>query len=187
MVSGILVRVGIGIIGATVLAALVGLMLPSTFEVERSLVINATPARIHSFTSDLTRWPEWVPWLNKDPNLVVTYGDLTTGVGASQTWTGDDSDGELLFTRCDPAWGITYDLTFNKNTYTSTRSLQYRPGAGGTEVVLNMTGDFGNNILARYFRGLMPSLLGPQFQEGLARLKMVAEKSELEEGPLPEG
>ena len=43
MVSGILVRIGIGIIAATVLAAVIGLFLPSTFEIEKSVVIKAEP------------------------------------------------------------------------------------------------------------------------------------------------
>ena len=119
MVSGILVRIGIGIIAATVLAAVIGLFLPSTFEIEKSVVIKAAPERIHQFTGDLDRWPEWTPWLKEDPDLVVTVGDQTTGVGATQAWTGGSSDGELTFTRCDPGWGISYDMTFNKKNYIS--------------------------------------------------------------------
>ncbi len=186
MVSKILLRIGIGIIAATVLAAVVGLFLPSTFEIEKSVVIRAAPERIHQFTGDLTRWPEWTPWLNEDPSLVVTIGDQTSGVGASQVWTGDSSDGELALTRCDPDWGIAYTMAFNKKTYTSTGSLEYNPVAGGTQVVWKMIGDNGNNIMARYFAGLMPSLIGPQFEEGLARLKLVTERAEIEGAPVPE-
>jgi hypothetical protein len=187
MVSGILIRVGIGVVAATVLAAIVGLFLPSTFEVEKSLVIRATPEQIHTFTGDLTRWPEWVAWLRDDPDLEVTYGDLTAGVGASQTWTSESSDGHLTFTRCDPDWGVSYELVFSKNTYTSVRSIMYRAVPDGTEVVWHMSGDNGSNLMARYFVGLMPSLLGPQFEEGLARLKLLVEKSRIEGELVPEG
>lgn len=186
MVSGILLRIGIGVIAATVLAGVVGLFLPSTFEVEKSLVIKASPELIHEFTSDLTRWPEWTPWLNEDPDLVVTLGGITSGEGASQTWQGGSSEGRLLITRSDPAAGIAYEMTFSKKTYTSVGSLEYRPVPGGTEVVWHQTGDNGNNIMARYFAGLMPSFIGPQFAEGLARLKLVCEKSSLEGTPVPE-
>ena len=185
MVSGILLRIGIGVVAATVLAAVVGLFLPSTFEVEKTVVIKATPTRIHEFTSDLARWAEWTPWLNEDPSLVVNLGEQTSGEGASQTWSGDSSDGELSLTRCDPAWGIAYKMAFNKKSYTSKGSITYRPVAGGTEVVWNMIGDNGDNIMARYFAGLMPSLIGPQFEEGLARLKLVSERAEMEGAPVP--
>lgn len=187
MVSGILIRIGIGVIAATVLAAIVGFFLPSTFEVEKSILIKAPPERIHQFTGDLKLWPEWVAWLRDDPDLEVTLGDMTTGVGANQSWTSDSSDGHLTFTRCDPVWGVQYDLTFSKNNYTSMRSITYQPHPEGTEVVWHMTGDNGNNLMARYFVGLMPAMLGPQFEEGLARLKMLTERSELEGEPVPEG
>ena len=187
MVSNILLRVGIGVVAAAVLAAVVALFLPSTFEVQESLVIKASGERIHEYVGDLTHWPDWVSWLQEDPDLVVTLGDRTTGVGASQSWQGDSSDGHLVFTRCDPGWGVTYELTFSKNTYTSLRSIQYRAVPEGTEVVWHITGDNGNNLMARYFAGLMPSLIGPQFEEGLARLKMAAEKDQVMEPAVPEG
>ena len=132
MVSGILVRVGIGIIAATLLAAVIGLFLPSTFEIEKSVVIKAAPERIHQFTGDLSRWPEWTPWLKEDPNLVVTVGDQTTGVGATQAWTGGSSGGELTFTRCEPDWGIAYDMTFSiisKSSKTLIISIHPEPEA----------------------------------------------------------
>jgi hypothetical protein len=178
MLSKVLTRIGIGIGGATVLVVFVGFLLPSTFEVTRTVVIKAGPEHIHEFTGDLARWSEWTPWLKDDPNLVVTMGDKTTGVGAGQTWRSGSNDGHLAFTRCDPAWGIAYDMAFDRNTYESTGSLQYRPVDGGTEVVWTMTGDNGMNILARYFGFLMPSMIGPMFEEGLTRLNSVSSRLE---------
>ena len=187
MVSGILFRIGIGVVGATVLAAIVGLFLPSTFEIEKTVVIKAPPEIIHEFTGDLAQWPQWNPWLEEDPNQVVTFGTATTGPGASQTWEGGASDGQMSFTRCDPNWGVAYDMVFKKNSYTSTGSLLYQPVTDGTEVVWHMTGDSGNNIMARYFIGLMPSMVGPQLEEGLARLKLISEKSQADQDTVPEG
>ena len=116
--------------------------------------------------------------MKDDPNLVVTLGDKTTGVGASQAWQGDSSVGHLAFTRCDETWGIAYDMAFDQSTYESTGSFQYKPVPEGTEVVWTMTGDNGMNILARYFGALMPTMIGPMFEEGLARLKMVSERAD---------
>jgi hypothetical protein len=185
MVSGILLRIGIGVVAATILAAIVGFFLPSTFEVERSLVIEASPERIHQFTGDLTRWPEWVGWLQDDPDLAITLGPLTSGTGAGMSWASEGGEGSLTITRSDPAWGVAYDLVFSKNGYTSRRSLTYHQGPGGTEVRWLLQGDNGNNIMARYFVGLMPSLLGPKLDEGLARLKTLALEAEMD--GVPEG
>ena len=185
--GGILMRIGIGVAAATVLAAIVGLFLPSTFEVEKTVVIKASPEIIHEFTDDLAQWPQWNPWLKEDPNQVVTFGATTTGQGASQAWEGGASDGHMSLTRSEPNWGVAYDMSFKKNSYTSTGSLLYRPVTDGTEVVWHMTGDSGNNLMARYFVGMMPSMVGPQFEEGLAHLKLISEKSQAHQDTVPEG
>ena len=187
MVSGILMRIGIGVVAATVLAAIVGLFLPSTFVVEKEVVVKASPETIHEFVGDLAQWTQWNPWLEEDPNQVVTFGATSSGQGASQSWEGGASDGQMSLTSSNPTWGVAYEMTFKKNSYTSTGSLLYRPVEDGTEVFWHMTGDSGNNIMARYFIGLMPSMVGPQFEEGLARLKLISEKSQAEQDTVPEG
>ncbi len=187
MMSRIIIRIGIGVVAATVLAAIVGLFLPSKFVVEKEVVVKASPETIHEFVGDMAQWTQWNPWLQEDPNQVVTSGETTTGPGASQSWEGGASDGHMSFTSCNPASGVSYEMTFKKNSYTSTGSLLYRPVADGTEVFWHMTGDSGNNIMARYFIGLMPSLVGPQFEEGLARLKLISEKAEAQKTAVPEG
>jgi len=186
MMGRILIRIGIGVVAATVLAAVVGLFLPSTFVVEKEVLVKASPETIHEFVGDLAQWPQWNPWLEEDPNQVVTFGTATTGPGASQTWEGGASDGHMSFTSCNPTWGVAYEMTFKKNSYTSTGSLLYTTVADGTEVFWHMTGDSGNNIMARYFIGLMPSLVGPQLEEGLTRLKLISEKSQAEQDTVPE-
>ena len=186
MMRKILTRVGIGVGAATVLVVAVGFLLPRTFEVSKTMVIKAKPARIHEFTGDLARWNQWAPWLKDDPTLVVTPGEKTTGAGASQTWSGKSSDGHLAFTRSDPTWGISYNMAFGKSTYEATGSLLYRKVPEGTEVVWSMTGDNGRNIMARYFGFLMPSMIGPMFDEGLARLKLISERADSTASAVPE-
>jgi hypothetical protein len=187
MVSQLLMRIGIGVVAATVLAAIVGYFLPSTFEIEISLVIKAPPERIHTFTGDLAQWPEWNAWLKDDPALIVTPGDLTAGEGASQTWASGSGEGSISLTRCDPDWGVAYEMAFSKKTFSTAGTLRYETVDDGTEVVWNMVGDNGGNIMARYFAGLMPSLIGPQLEENLARLKLTAERAHAESGAVPEG
>jgi hypothetical protein len=187
MGKAILIRVGIGVLAATALVVVVALFLPKSYTVTRSVVVNAPPAEIHLFTGDLNRWPEWTPWLNEDPTIVVTVGQETTGVGASQTWVGESGDGELTFTRSDPDWGIAYDMAFDQGKYRSQNSMEYRTVGGATEVFWIMTGDHGPNPLERYFGIFMPAMIGPMFDEGLARLKLVTEKARAEGETFPGG
>lgn len=187
MGKAIFIRVGIGVLAATVLVVVVALFLPNSYSVTRSVVINAPAARIHTYTGDLTRWPEWTPWLKEDPTIEVTLGDTTTGVGASQTWVGESGGGELTFTRSDPAWGIAYDMAFDRGKYRSRNTMEYQAAGESTEVSWTMTGDHGPNPLERYFGIFMPAMIGPMFDEGLARLKLVSEKAATPDEVVPGG
>src|SRR5262245_46587188 len=92
----------------------IGLVLPNHYQLKRSVTISAAPPAVHTFVSDLKKWPDWAPWQDEDPTIKVTYGPKTSGVGASQTWTGKSGDGRLAFTKCDDQ-GVAFDMVFIEN------------------------------------------------------------------------
>lgn len=174
----ILKRVGIGIALATILVIAVGFALPSSYTISRAVTINATPARIHTFTGDLEKWPDWTPWATADPSIVISYGDTTEGVGAHQSWTGNSGGGELTLTRSDPAWGVAYDMNMDHGKYISEATMVYENAGSATEVIWTMTGENGKNPFSHYFGLMMDPMVGPMFEDGLNRLKLEAEKSD---------
>ena len=125
-----------------------GMLLDKSYELERSIVINAQPAEIHTLTGDLARWDEWAPWKKHDPSVNVTLGDKTTGVGASQTWTSDQGDGDLVFTLWDPTSGVEFDMGFGAgdNKIRSRGVISYEPVEGGTRVTWAMSGLWGGDV-----------------------------------------
>ncbi len=168
--------VGIGILAATLVVAIIGLILPSQYSVQRELVINTSPERIHQFTSDLETWPQWTPWFKDDPSLEITLGTITQGQGANQDWTAKKGGGRLTLTRSEPNWGVTYDMKLSGSRPQSTCAMRYQVMADSTLVVWEMSGDMGWNLVGRFFNLLMDPMVGPMFDDGLARLKMLAEK-----------
>jgi hypothetical protein len=175
MIGPILRRIGIGVGLATLVFVAVGLFLPRTYTVSRSVVIAAPQARIHELCDDLERWPSWTPWFRSDPGMVITLGAVTRGVGAHQSWRSADGAGELTFTRSDPDWGVAFDLDFVDRGEEAVSTIRYAPVDGGVEVTWDMTGDNGWNIFARFLGVVMDPLFGPMFEDGLDRLKLVAE------------
>lgn len=153
----------------------VGLLLPAEYEVERSVLIEADNEAIHTLVGDLRQWPEWTPWLDMDPTIETTFGEITTGVGAHQSWSGKSGGGKLTFTECDLETGIVYDMTFDEDSYESVGRIEYASAAGGVEVRWTMTGEIGMNPVSRYFGALMDMMVGPMFDKGLKNLKSVAE------------
>ena len=155
----------------------VGFLTPSDYDVSTSIVIEASPAEVHVWVGDLTKWPEWAPWHAADPTIVTTFGDKITGVGASQTWTSaEDGDGELELTRCDPATGIAYDMAFimDGERMPASSSMDYEVVDGGTQVTWSMQGDWEGimpPVLDGLFKLLTPTMIGGEFDAGLATLK----------------
>ena len=168
--------IGIGFGLAALLVVTVGFLLPSGYTIERTIVIEAAPEQVHQFAGDLDQWSRWTPWLHSDPSLVITPGALTTGKGAQLSWQSKTGGGDLTFTRCQPDWGVAFDMTLGKKKRLSACSLRYRPIQQGTEVLWQMQGDSGLDIFGRYFNLMLDPLMGPMLDEGLTRLKMLSEE-----------
>jgi hypothetical protein len=162
------------VLGVLLLAFVItGFLLPSSYALERSVLIKASPEQIHQLVGDLRQWPEWAPWEEMDPSVETTYGPTTTGVGASQTWTSNSGGGELTITKSDPLNGIEYEMSFN-GAFFSDGVVRYEVTPTGTQVTWGMRGEM-DNFIGRYMGLLMNSMVGPSFEAGLDKLKTAAE------------
>ena len=159
-----------------VVVVVVGLFLPTSYTIERSIVIDAPPSRIHEYIGDLKNWDYWSPWKEEDLTLVITHGEKTKGVGASQSWVGDNGDGALTFTKDSSTEGIEYDLVFDGGTYVCRGAMIYDPLEDGeTKVTWTMSGDMGTPFIGGYFAMMMDSMVGGMFDKGLSNLKNTVE------------
>lgn len=159
-----------------ILILVVGLFLPTSYTVQRYIVIDAPPEEVHEYVGDLKKWDEWTPWKEDDPTIVVTHGDKTSGVGASQSWVGESGDGALTITKDAPEKGIEYDLVFDGGTYVCESAMNYDAlQDGGTKVTWVMDGDMGTPVIGGYFAIMMDSMVGEMFDRGLSNLKAKVE------------
>ena len=151
-----------------------GFVLPSNYSVSRSILINGDKGLIHEYVGNLDKWPEWTPWEKADTSIIITPGDASSGMGASQSWTGNSSSGSLVFTETNED-GIKYDITFDNNDKAKAE-IRYRELGGMTEVTWTMKGSMDNTlILGPYIAMSMDILTGRMFQQGLEDLKKVIE------------
>jgi hypothetical protein len=172
-------KIVIGVLVALAVFVALGFAMGSDFRVERRATIKADVARVHEYCGELKNWPAWSPWQEQDPTIVTTFGEKTTGVGAHQSWTGKDGAGELTFTRCDPQTGITYDMAFidGDRRSPSVALMNYKPVDGGVEVAWIIEGELNIPVIGPYMALVFDKLVGPSFERGLDKLKMVCEKS----------
>ncbi len=162
------------------LLVLVGFLLPTGYDIRREVTIQAPAARVHTWVGDLTKWPAWTPWQEHDPTTKVTLGPITTGVGASQTWTSEGGDGELTFTTCSLAEGVAYELAFiiEGKRVPARSTLRYAERGGATTVTWTMQGDaadFMPPVVAGYMNLMMKGAISDEFDKGLAKLEQVVE------------
>lgn len=150
-------------------------VLDGKYEISREITIQARPAEIHKFVGDLREWPKWLPFSKPehDPSVKTTVVQ-PTGVGANQSWTSNNGNGELTFTVCDEAKGVEYQMVFDKK-WKSQGTLSYAPSGEGTKLTWRMSGQ-NDDFAGKWMAALMPYMVGPMFEDGLADLKHLAEE-----------
>lgn len=173
----ILIRVLVGLLALAALLAAIGFFLPRDFKVARSTVIAAPPEKIYPMIAETRNWPKWTVWNARDPNMKIDYTGPNAGVGAKWSWQSKtEGNGEMEFTEADPQKGIRYKLTFADFGMVSTGVMQFAPEGNGTKVTWTNEGQLGVNPFTRYFGLAMDSMVGKDFESGLAKLKAQVEK-----------
>lgn len=163
-----------------VLAAVVllgGLLISPKFSVARSASIAAPPEAVYELVADPRRWKEWSVWNRRDPQMAMTYSGAASGAGAVWAWkSASEGEGQMTFTQAEPGRRIAYELFFPDFGTTSTGALTLAAEDGGTKITWTVAGDMGGNPMMHWMALAMNSLVGKDFDAGLANLKTLAEK-----------
>lgn len=169
----ILKKILMGLVILVVALVVVAMLLPNTYKVERSVVINAPAEIVFDQVNDLQKTEAWSPW--KDPTMKITYGPLTAGKGASSSWESKDmGSGSQTIEESVPNSKVKIFLDF-KGMGTANAVFAIAPEGGSVKVTQEMNGEAGMNPVHRYMNLLMDKMIGPMFEKGLAGLKSVAE------------
>ncbi len=167
------------LLGLVVLFFVTALLLPQAAHVERSMTTTASPATVYGLVDGFKRFNEWSPWAGLDPATKYTYSGPETGVGARMEWASANPDvgnGSQEVIDVEPGQRVTSKLDFGMdNPTTSTISLV--PEGTGTRVTWTLDTDFSGSLMGRYFGLALDRMVGPDYEKGLAQLKVVAEST----------
>ena len=157
--------------------AIISQFLPSTFKVERTLIIRAGADKIYPLVNDVSKWPEWTVWNKEnDPSLVFTYEGPAEGVGAISKWESKKSGaGMFTITESDPAKGVKTDLVFGQGGQPVKGWVSFAPAGSDTKVAFGFGGEVNRNPMNRWLYLFMEKLAGPEFEKNLQGLKKKAE------------
>ncbi|MCE9637447.1 MAG: SRPBCC family protein [Planctomycetes bacterium] len=170
--------IAVVLVALAVLFVGIGLFLPRDWNVERSILIRASPDQIHPWVERPSKWNDWFAWeeMKTDPSYKVWTSGPETGVGATYQWSGNTSgNGKIVITGSDPQGGVHLDECIESNETNAKGVIAYTPADGGmTRVTWTDSGKLPA-VIGGYFRGMVDAAIGAAFEKGLANLKSKVE------------
>lgn len=165
------------IIGALVVLYFgIALFLPSSYHLERSIVINKPPEVVFGQVADFNNWKAWNPWTKMEPEAKSTITGTPGTVGSSWEWDGKQiGRGKLTIAAITPHQSIHSKLRFIAPWEAqATDDWTFEPTENGTKVTWISAGELPYGV-ARWMGLMLDSMLGVQMEQGLKDLKAVCE------------
>ena len=152
---------------------------PDTFRVQRTLVIKALPENIFALINNFHAWEGWSPWGKIDPAINRNYRGADSGVGAVYAWQGNKEigQGQMEIVESTSASKVRLTINFIKPFQVSNMiEFVLVTEADKTTVTQAMYGGmpYISKLMCLIFS--MEKMVGPKYEEGLAALKVLAEK-----------
>ena len=171
--------IGLAVVVLIVVLLVYAAMKPDTFRIQRTATINAPADKIFPFINDFHNWTAWSPWEKMDPALKRTHSGTTSGKGAVYEWEGNSQvgQGRMEISEVSPPSHLLIKLDFLK-PFEAHNTAEFTLNGGGqsTNVTWAMYGPqpYLAKVMSLFFS--MDTMVGGQFEQGLANLKTMAEK-----------
>lgn len=153
-----------------VIFGIISAFLPSSYEVERERMVDASASEVFAVLTDLRTWPEWTAWnVERDPDAVFEYDG--EGEGAVMSWDGPALGlGRLELTQLEPDRSLSYHLSLQDGSAASEGQIRLEQSGSQTRVVWTQTGKL-SNLQMRWFGLFLTGWLGSDFDTGLDGLE----------------
>ncbi|NVO14282.1 MAG: SRPBCC family protein [Rhodoplanes sp.] len=182
MLEGIIITAAV-LAGVMVVVAAFASTRPDHFKIARSTTIAAPSAAIYPLIADLHRFNTWNPFALKDPYAKGHYEGPPNGVGAGYVFDGSKSGtGRIDVVDTKPDAAVIMRLLMTRPMAADNRiAFTLEPQGDATRIATRVTWAMEGAVP---FVGKLVSLVldcetmvGPDFEAGLASLKALAEGS----------
>ena len=154
-----------------VLFIVVGLVLPRSVEVTRTVTVAAPLETVFPLLDDLEAWTRWTPWGDVESQIE----GVARGAGATRVWDDPNlGSGTLTLTEVVPLESVHYQAEVDGGL-TFTGTLAVEPGSGGTSVQWTESVSWGLNPLMGWTGLTLAEAQGRQLEQTLSRLKELVE------------
>ena len=142
------------------------------FQLERSKIINAPKTAVFNYVNDYQNWPNFNSWMLDDENLKMIFPAITSGKGASCSWTGADGTGDIQTTTSKNNESITQKL--NNNGTESDVFWYFKDTVGGTKVTWKTKGNLSFELkMYATLQGGVERKIGAEYEQSLKNLDKV--------------
>jgi carbon monoxide dehydrogenase subunit G len=174
----------VGIVAAVIAVGIAGILAyaatkPDTFRVQRAASIKAPPEKIFPLLNNLRAFALWSPYEKKDPRMQRTYSGASIGKGAVYEWDGDKNvgSGRLAIADSSPPSKVTLHLDMMRPLEAhNVVEFTLEPKGESTHVTWAMNGQVPYVAKIVHVFLNVDSMVGRDFEAGLADLKALAEK-----------
>ncbi len=170
--------IGIVVVGLVAAVLVVAATRPDRFRVQRAARIKAPPEKIFPLINDLHSWHAWSPYEKKDPAMKRTLSGAASGKGAVYEWEGNKEvgKGRMEIADTSPPSKVIVKLDFVR-PFEAHNIVEFtlEPNGDSTHVTWAIHGPspYISKLMGIFIN--MDSMIGKDFEAGLANLKTVAE------------
>lgn len=157
--------------------AVVGLMLPGQLQAERYIEIAAAPERVYGYIAGFSRFNEWSPWADLDPDTQYTVSGPEQGSGARMEWSSKlpkVGSGSREVVEAEPAREVVTRLVFDGQGE-AFWTMRLEDAGAGTRVTWRFDMGLGMNPVNRWIGLMVGGSIGADYEKGLSRLKALVE------------
>ena len=152
--------------GVILILTALELLLPRSYSISASKLIDATPEQIYGQIDQLPDWKSWSQWNpQRIKDLSIDYG----ADGKSQRWTDVRGDGKLWITDQKENQRVDYKVRFGNRPEMSSSIVLDRT-EGGTRVSISSSGVLPKRPLFGIFRHIYVNEMTNQYGRNLERL-----------------
>lgn len=171
----IVIYIFVGLFSAVFIIAA---LMPSSYSIQKSIVVNAPPQKIFENVADLNRYKDWNPWQKMEPQSKTTITGTPATPGHKFEWEGKKIGmGSLTIRDVKPYTDVHIDLEFLKPWKSKANDIWKFEATGSNQVKIT----WSNNgplayPMARLMSPMINKNLNAQFEAGLKSLKELCEK-----------
>jgi hypothetical protein len=178
-------RILIATVAFVFLLLAIGFLLPSAWQVERSVVIRASAPAIFPYLNSLRQWREWTVWTQQHPDIKVEYSGPDVGVGATSRWSEEGVRAVMKIMQSEQNRSVTYMQLFNAGEFRTDGAVILVPEDESTRVVWQAASEVGRSPVSRYYALIQGRRIGADFEDSLNLLKQKLESKPSSPTELP--